>query len=52
MPEARVDENLVSHYEDDYFGEPWRTPETVLMVHGAAESTLAWYGWVPHLARW
>jgi len=51
MPEVRVDETLVSHYEDDYFGEPWRTRETVLMVHGAAESTLAWYAWVPHLAR-
>ena len=51
MPEVRVDGSLVIHFEDDYFGEPWRKAETVLMVHGAAESTLAWYAWVPHLAR-
>src|SRR5687767_9194750 len=51
MPEVRVDDTLVSHYEDHYFGDPWRTPDTVLMVHGAAESALAWYAWVPHLAR-
>ena len=51
MPHIRVDETLVSHYEEQYFGEPWLEPETVLMVHGAAECGLAWYAWVPHLAR-
>jgi pimeloyl-ACP methyl ester carboxylesterase len=39
------------HYEDDYFGEPWLEPQVVLLVHGVAESSRAWYGWVPHLAR-
>jgi pimeloyl-ACP methyl ester carboxylesterase len=38
-------------YRSDNFTQPWRTPETVLMVHGNAESGLAWYGWVPHLAK-
>ena len=39
------------HYEVDDFTDPWRKRETVLMLHGNAESGLAWYGWVPTLAR-
>ncbi len=39
------------HYEVDDFTDPWRRPETVLMLHGNAESGLAWNGWVPTLAR-
>ncbi len=31
--------------------DPWASAETVLMVHGLAESGEAWRGWVPHLAR-
>jgi 3-oxoadipate enol-lactonase len=38
-------------YDDDWFGEPWSTPETVVMVHGNAESSRAWTCLVPHLAR-
>ena len=37
--------------KDDYFGEAWRSPETVMLVHGVAESSRAWFAWVPHLAR-
>jgi pimeloyl-ACP methyl ester carboxylesterase len=51
MPEIQVESSLLMHYEDHYFGEPWLEPETVVMLHGAAESSLAWYAWVPHLAR-
>ena len=29
-------------YEDDWFGEPWTAPETVVMVHGNSESSRAW----------
>jgi len=39
------------HYEVDDFTDPWGQPETVLLIHGNAESHLAWYGWIPHLAR-
>jgi len=39
------------YYEVDDFTDPWTTPETVLMLHGNAESGLAWWGWVPTLAR-
>jgi len=42
---------LKLHYSIDDYTDPWRTPETVLMVHGLAESTEAWRAWVPHLAR-
>ena len=38
-------------YRVDDFTDPWRAAETVLMLHGNAESGLAWYGWVPTLAR-
>jgi pimeloyl-ACP methyl ester carboxylesterase len=39
------------HYVVDDFTDPWTQPETILMLHGNAESSLAWYAWVPHLAR-
>ena len=37
-------------YEDHCFARPWGAPETVVMVHGNAESSRAWTPWVPHLA--
>jgi 3-oxoadipate enol-lactonase len=51
MPSVAISPNQTLHYEDDYFGEPWIKPETVLLVHGAAESGKAWFAWVPHLSR-
>ncbi len=39
------------HYQLDDFTDPWRQPETILLLHGNAESSLAWYAWIPHLAR-
>src|SRR5512132_318283 len=39
------------HYLVDDFTEPWKEPATVLLLHGNAESSLAWYAWVPILAR-
>ena len=39
------------HYLIDDFTDPWRTPETILMLHGNAESAEAWRAWVPYLAR-
>src|SRR5262245_10339623 len=44
-PDARI------HYVVDDFTDPWSAPETILLLHGNAESGLAWYGWVPLLAR-
>jgi 3-oxoadipate enol-lactonase len=41
---------LDMHYEVDAFAEPWVEPETVLLLHGCAESGIVWYDWMPHLA--
>jgi 3-oxoadipate enol-lactonase len=38
-------------YRDDWFGEPWLKPEPALMIHGVGESSIAWFGWVPRMAR-
>jgi len=51
MPILNVPPDLALNYQDDYFGEPWRTPKAVLMLHGNAESLAAWYAWVPSLAK-
>ena len=51
MPNFRPSPDLDMHYEVDDFTDPWRQPETILMLHGNAESGLAWYAWVPALAR-
>ena len=51
MPSFRPSPDLEMHYEVDDFTDPWTTPETVLLLHGNAESGLAWWRWVPKLAR-
>jgi 3-oxoadipate enol-lactonase len=51
MPSFRPSADLDMHYEVDDFTDPWTHPETVLMLHGNAESGLAWWRWVPKLAR-
>ena len=51
MPTFRPTPDLVMHYEIDDFTDPWRQPGTILLLHGNAESSRAWYAWVPLLAR-
>jgi 3-oxoadipate enol-lactonase len=36
-------------YREDWFGEPWRKPETVVLIHGNEESSLVWYAWMPRM---
>jgi 3-oxoadipate enol-lactonase len=43
--------DLTMHYHIDDFSDPWREKETILLLHGNAESSAAWWGWVPALAR-
>lgn len=38
-------------YQVDDYTDPWRPAETVLFIHGLAESGEAWRGWVPYFAR-
>jgi 3-oxoadipate enol-lactonase len=49
MPFADLDPTLTMYYEDDCFVEPWLIPSTVMLVHGNAESSVSWYGWMPEL---
>lgn len=35
----------------DDFTDPWLQPPTVMLLHGIAETSDAFRGWVPHLAR-
>ena len=51
MPIVRVATDLEMHYLSDDYTDPWRKAETVLLLHGNAESGRVWFGWVPHLAR-
>jgi 3-oxoadipate enol-lactonase len=46
-----VDSRVQLFYRDDSLGEPWSKPETVLLIHGVGESSTAWFGWVPRMAR-
>src|SRR5262250_3723537 len=38
-------------YRDDWFGEPWRKPETAVLIHGNAESSIVWYAWLPRMGQ-
>jgi len=51
MPTFQASRDLQLHYLVDDFTEPWTEPKTILLLHGNAESSLAWYAWVPVLAR-
>jgi len=50
MPYVELEPASRLFYEDDYFGLPWVEPETILFIHGNAESSLAWFGFVPVLS--
>ena len=51
MPFARLRDGSKLHFEEYYFGEPWLTPETIVMVHGFCRNSAFWYAWIPILAR-
>jgi len=51
MPIFQASPGVDIYYQADDFTDPWCQRETVLLLHGNAESGLAWYSWVPHLAR-
>lgn len=50
MPAIEIQPGIAMAYEDHWFGAPWTTPETIVMIHGNSESSRAWTQWVPHLA--
>ena len=51
MPSARIDDSLQMNYWVDDYTDPWRVADTILLLHGNAESGVVWFGWVPQLAR-
>ena len=51
MPTLKIDSDLEMYYETDNFAEPWSSPDSMLLLHGCAESGIVWYDWMPHLAR-
>lgn len=51
MPMLQTTPDCHLHYDVTDFAEPWREHETILLLHGNAESGEAWYGWMPELAR-
>jgi 3-oxoadipate enol-lactonase len=51
MPKLQLSPDAELNYRVDDFTDPWRKAGAVLLIHGNNESGLAWYGWVPHLAR-
>jgi 3-oxoadipate enol-lactonase len=51
VPEIEIAGDLRVHYEDDDFADRWSRHDTFLLLHGFAESSEAWFAWVPHLAR-
>jgi len=38
-------------YREDWLGEPWRKPETAVLIHGNDESSTEWYAWIPRMAQ-
>jgi hypothetical protein len=44
---VQIDETLTLHYELDNFTDPWTTPETILLIHGVADTSKAWFAWIP-----
>ena len=51
MSTLHIPPNLDLYYLVDDYTDPWCTPETILLLHGNAESSAAWYAWVPQLAH-
>ena len=38
-------------YDIADFTDPWRTPDTMLLLHAAMGNSRRWFRWVPRLAR-
>lgn len=51
MHKVRVDDTLDMVYEVDDFTDPWKKPDTILLVHGGLKPRQLYYAWVPTLAR-
>ena len=50
MLKFKASDGLEIAYALDDYTDPWREPETVILVHAAMGSSTRFYAWVPHLA--
>ena len=50
MASLEIRSGVTMVYDDYCFAEPWTSPQTIVAVHGNAESARAWTCWVPFLA--
>lgn len=48
---TEIEPGLKLAYRIDDNTDPWRPADSVLMIHGLAESGESWRAWVPHLSR-
>lgn len=51
MSEFRSSDGVRLAYRIDDFTDPWRTPDTVVLLHSAMSCGARLYAWVPRLAR-
>ena len=51
MPTMSLSPGRDLFYQIDDFTDPWLAAETVILLHGNAESGEAWRAWIPHLGR-
>lgn len=51
MPVIQTAPDLQTWYRIDDFTDPWTDAPWVVLMHGVAENSDAWYAWIPHLAR-
>ena len=50
MGSMEIRPGVTMAYDDYCFAEPWTSPQTIVAIHGNAESARAWTCWVPLLA--
>jgi pimeloyl-ACP methyl ester carboxylesterase len=51
VPSVTLGKGTELFYEDDWLGQPWLTPAPVVLIHGAGESSAAWFEWVSRMAQ-
>ncbi|MET0867954.1 MAG: alpha/beta hydrolase [Pseudorhodoplanes sp.] len=51
MPVVQTAPDLQTWYRIDDFTDPWTSAPWIVLMHGVAENSDAWYGWIPHLSR-
>ncbi len=51
MPTIKSGDGATLHYAVHDYTDRWRTPDTIIMVHGFARSGEFWFNMIPYLAR-